>query len=103
MIRVSVLYPHSAGARFDWDYYLSKHVPLVRERLGKACKGITVEKGLAGGPPGSPPSFLALCHLSFESVDAFQAAFAPNAAELMGDIPNYSSGQPTIQISEVAV
>ena len=103
MIRVSVLYPQTDGARFDWDYYLASHVPLVREKLGKACKGIAVEKGLAGGAPGAPPSFVALCHLSFESVEAFQAAFAPHATTLMGDIPNYTSTQPTIQISEVAV
>jgi uncharacterized protein (TIGR02118 family) len=103
MIRVSVLYPQSDGAKFDWNYYLAKHVPLVREKLGKALKGITVEKGLAGGPPGTPPSFLALCHLSFDSVDAFQAVFAANGAPLMADVPNYSSIQPTVQISEVAV
>jgi len=29
MIRVSVLYPPSG--KFDWDYCLAKHVPLVRE------------------------------------------------------------------------
>lgn len=103
MIRVSVLYPRSDGAKFDWDYYLAKHVPLVREKLGKALKGITVEKGLAGGPPGTPPSFLALCHLTFDSVDAFQAVFAANGAALMADVPNYSSIQPTVQISDVAV
>jgi uncharacterized protein (TIGR02118 family) len=96
MIRVSVFYPQSDGAKFDWDYYLASHIPMVREKLGKACKGISVEKGLAGGPPGTPPTFLALCHLSFDSVDAYQAAFAPHAA-------NYSSGQPAVQVSEVAV
>jgi uncharacterized protein (TIGR02118 family) len=40
-------------------------------------------------------------HLFFESVQAFQAAFAPHAAEITGDIPNYTNTQPTIQISEV--
>jgi uncharacterized protein (TIGR02118 family) len=103
MIRVSVFYPQSDGAKFDWDYYLASHIPMVREKLGKACKGISVEKGLAGGPPGTTPTFLALCHLSFDSVDAYQAAFAPHAATIMSDIPNYSSGQPAVQVSEVAV
>ena len=31
---------------------------------------------------------------------AFQAAFAPHAATIMGDIPNYTNVQPVIQISE---
>jgi len=39
--------------------------------------------------------------MTCESVEAFQAAFAPHAAEILGDIPNYTSIQPIIQFSEV--
>jgi uncharacterized protein (TIGR02118 family) len=42
-----------------------------------------------------------LAHLAFDSVDAFQAAFGPHAAAIMGDIPNYTNVQPVVQISEV--
>jgi uncharacterized protein (TIGR02118 family) len=100
MIRVSVLYPQSGG-KFDWDYYLTKHVPLVREKLGKALKGVAIDQGVAGGTPGSAPSFAAMFHMNFDSVDAFQAAFGPHAKTLMADIPNYTKAQPQIQISEV--
>jgi uncharacterized protein (TIGR02118 family) len=103
MIRVSVLYPQSGGAKFDWDYYLAKHIPMVRDKLGKALKGVAVEKGLSGGAPGTAPSYVALCHLTFDSVEAFQAALAPHGPAIMGDIPNYTSLQPTMLISEVAV
>jgi uncharacterized protein (TIGR02118 family) len=37
----------------------------------------------------------------FDSVDAFQAAFEPHAQSIMGDIPNYTNLQPTIQVSDV--
>jgi uncharacterized protein (TIGR02118 family) len=40
-------------------------------------------------------------HLYFESVAEFQAAFAPHAAAIMADIPNYTNIQPVIQVSEV--
>ena len=36
-------------------------------------------------------------HLYFDSVEAFQTAFGSHAGEIMGDIPNYSNVQPTIQ------
>jgi len=36
-------------------------------------------------------------------VEAFQAAFGPHAKEIMADIPNYTSVQPVIQISEVKI
>ena len=52
MFKVSVMYPHTEGARFDHTYYRDKHMPLVKERLGEACKSYTVDKGIAGGAPG---------------------------------------------------
>jgi uncharacterized protein (TIGR02118 family) len=101
MIKVSVLYPHSASATFDMAYYLEKHMPMVRQKLGAACKGTAVEQGIGGGAPGAPPTYIAMGHLLFDSAEAFQSAFAPHAAAIMGDIPNYTKIQPIIQVSEV--
>lgn len=101
MIKVSVLYPHEEGGHFDMEYYCKSHVPMARRKLGAACKGISVEQGLGGVAPGTPPAFVAMGHLLFESVEAFQGAFGPHTAAIMGDIPNYTTIQPVIQISEV--
>jgi uncharacterized protein (TIGR02118 family) len=101
MIKISVFYPNSHGCKFDMAYYLKHHMPLVQRLLGGALKGMAVEEGLAGGAPGVPPSYVAMGHLLFESVEAYQSSFGPNADEILNDIPNYSNVQPTIQISEV--
>jgi uncharacterized protein (TIGR02118 family) len=101
MIRVSVLYPKNENSRFDMDYYCQKHMAMVRERLGSACKGISADWGLGGGQPGSAPPYIAAGHLLFDSVEAFQTAFGPHAQALLGDIPNFTNTQPTIQISEI--
>ena len=98
MIKVSVLYPNNAGCKFDMAYYLDRHMPMVQEKLGPACKRMAVEEGIAGGAPGMPA---AMGHLYFDSTDAFQAAFAPHAQAILADIPNYTNTQPTIQISDV--
>lgn len=103
MIKVSVLYPNRPGSKFDIDYYCSKHIPMVREKLGAACKGMAVEHGIAGMPPGSAPAYIAMGHIYCDSAEAFQAAFAPHAQEIMGDIPNYTDIEPIIQISEVKI
>lgn len=103
MIKVSVFYPNKPGARFDHAYYRDKHLPLLKERMGDACLYYTIEKGLAGGEPDSPPTYVAMCHIFCESAPAFAAAFGPHAAEILGDIPNYTDLQPTLQISEVVV
>ncbi|NRF71784.1 EthD family reductase [Aquincola sp. S2] len=103
MIKVSVMYAGAADARFDHEYYRDKHLPLVKARMGEACKRYTIDKGLAGGRPGAPPPYVAMCHLYCDSAEAFQAAFGPHVKEIMGDIPNYTDLQPQIQISEVVV
>lgn len=103
MIKVSVMYPHVAGARFDHAYYRDKHLPMVKSRMGANCKSYTIDKGIAGGTPGSQPSYVGMCHLFCDSVEAFQAGFGPHAAEIMADIPNYTDLTPVIQISEVVV
>lgn len=101
MIRVSVLYPQKEGAPFDWAYYTSTHMPLVGRRLGSALKGMAVEQGISGGSTGSPAPFVAIANLTFDSVAAFEDAFAPHASEIMSDISKYTSIEPLMQISEI--
>ena len=103
MFKVSVFYPNNEGCKFDMDYYCNSHMPMVQEKLGEAVKGIAVEQGLGGAEPGSPATYVAMGHLLVDSVEAFQGAFGPHAEAIMGDIPNYTDIQPTIQISEVKI
>ncbi|MEZ5628145.1 EthD family reductase [Denitromonas sp.] len=103
MIKVSVMYPNTPGARFDHDYYRDTHMPMVKARLGTACRYYTVDKGLAGDAPGEAPTYVGMCHIFCDSVEAFQAAFGPHADAIMADIPNYTDLTPVLQISEVVV
>jgi uncharacterized protein (TIGR02118 family) len=101
MIKVSVFYENTEGKKFDMVYYCNKHIPMIKEKLGTACKRVEVDEGLGGAQPGTKPSFVAMAHLLFDSVDAFQKAFGLHAATFRGDIPNYTDIQPSIQISKV--
>jgi uncharacterized protein (TIGR02118 family) len=103
MIKVSVMYPNTPGGRFNHEYYRDTHMPLVKSRMGESCKYYTVDKGLAGGAPGAPPTYVGMCHIFCDSVETFQAGFGPHAKEIMADIPNYTDQAPVIQISEVVV
>lgn len=103
MIKVSVMYPYTEGARFDHAYYRDKHMPLLKARMGDACLSYTIDKGLGGGAPGSPPAYVGMCHVFCDSVEAFQAAFGPHAKEIRADIQNYTDIAPVMQVSEVVV
>jgi uncharacterized protein (TIGR02118 family) len=101
MIKVSVIYPAGEGKTFDWEYYASKHVPMVKSLLADSVKAITIDKGIAGRTPGSPAPYVAMFHMYFETITAYQKSFGPNAEKIRNDIPNYTNIQPVVQISEV--
>ena len=103
MIKVTVFYPNEEGKKFDMEYYCTKHVPMVQQKLGAALKDVAVEQGLGGEEPGSPAAYIAMGHLYFDSIEAFQTAFGPHDESIMGDVPNYTDIQATIQISEVKI
>lgn len=101
MIKVTVMYPNGDNARFDFEYYTGRHLPDAQKLLGDACRKIEVDQGLAGGAPGEPPTYIAISHLYFDSVEAFQAAFGPHAATIMADVPNFTNTAPALQISQL--
>jgi uncharacterized protein (TIGR02118 family) len=103
MIKVSIFYPSKADGHFDVDYYINTHMPMSINRLGPTLRGVSVEVGLGGGLPDSPPPFVAMCHFLFDSIEAFQSAFAPHAEELMRDISNYTNIDTVIQFSDVKI
>ncbi|MCL5005671.1 MAG: EthD family reductase [Acidobacteria bacterium] len=101
MIKVSVMYPNTPGSTFDMVYYLESHIPMVRQKLGAALKGVMVDQGISGEEPATPAPYLAMAHLLFESVEAFETAFDPHAQAIDDDVSNYTNTRPALQISEV--
>jgi uncharacterized protein (TIGR02118 family) len=103
MVRISILYPNNKSSRFDLDYYIDKYMPLAIKLLSvhPGFKGVSVERGIGGATPGSEAAYFVMCHYSFDSVENYMAAFAPHAAALQGDIPNYTDVAPVIQFNEI--
>jgi uncharacterized protein (TIGR02118 family) len=105
MIKISILYPSNEGSRFDLRYYIETHMPMSIERLSAhpGFMGVSVERGVGGGAPGSDAAYIAMCHFLFDSIENFMAAFTPNAALLQDDMPNYTDITPVIQVNEVLI
>ena len=101
MIKVTVMYPYRENARFDFDYYLTRHMPMMQAILGAACLRWEVDRGIWVDGGNAAPPYVAVAHLYCTSLEAFQAATAPHAAEIRADVANYTDLQPVRQISEV--
>jgi uncharacterized protein (TIGR02118 family) len=103
MICVSVLYSNAAGKRFDHDYYAQKHMPLAFERLkGNGMTRYEIDRGLSGGAPGSPPAYLCIGRLYFETLGGWELGLAQHGPELLADVPNYTNADLILQVSETA-
>ncbi len=100
MVVVSVLYPATAGAKFDQAYYDATHIPLVKEAFsGTRLKDVKVFRGLSSAD-GGPAPFVAMAHLTFESPEALGASMGgPRGGEIRADVVNFTDIQPVIQVS----
>ncbi len=100
MFCISVAYPGKDGARFDFDYYATRHIPMVTRLLGANAVRSEIRKGVASAD-GSPAAFVCMGTIWIRSVEEFQATLDKHGAEIMGDIPNYTDIQPILQVDEV--
>jgi uncharacterized protein (TIGR02118 family) len=95
VIRFSVYYPKTEGAKFDHDYYRDSHVPLAVSTWGLDSSQVVIEKGLDG-------PYEAAVHFSFDSTDALGAALgSEGSGAVMADVANYTDIVPVVQTSEV--
>lgn len=101
MIRVSAMYPNEGG-KFDMDYYMNKHIPLIHKLLDPfGLVRTEVDKGIGTVKPGAPAPFLVVGHLIFHSLEDMQKALQAHDPELAADGPNYTDIRPQFQISEI--
>ncbi len=101
MIMVTVMYPATDGVRFDMDYYLKTHVPMVDARW-RSCglQDVKVLHGV-GAPGGGAATYSVIALLTFGSAQEFQRAVEQHGKEILGDIANFTDIQPIIQINDV--
>jgi uncharacterized protein (TIGR02118 family) len=101
MFKVSVMYPNEDGARFDFDYYRTRHMSLAMEHLGPfGLIRTEVNRGLSGGG-GQPAPYICIGNLYFNSAEGYERGIAQAGAVLRGDIPNFTNVTPIRLISEI--
>ncbi|WP_426357482.1 EthD family reductase [Pseudocolwellia sp. HL-MZ19] len=100
MIRVAVIYPNKQDRKFDINYYINNHMPLVVKKytpyglINAEIDSAKVKAGKQGAP------YIAIGYMIFESTKLFMQAFQAVGNELMADVVNFTDIEPEIQISE---
>ena len=99
MISVFVLYPSVASSRFDLDYYVERHLPLVRDRLTPmSMRSLTFTVMPSTGD--EPPPYRLIAELRFDDMVTTERALATHGPETQADIPNFTDLAPIIIIGE---
>lgn len=95
---ITVLYP--GDAKFNMQYYLSSHMPLVKRLwTPHGLKSYRV-LSLVATPSGDKPPYGVQCALEFTTREEFEGALKACAPEVLGDVPNFSDRDPILMIGE---
>ena len=100
MYILTVTYPKSKGATFDFDYFRQKHLPEVGKALGPFGLGYASVLRGEQSIDGKDPAYFATTILSFHEEKGARDAVASDAAKaLMEDIANFTSVTPVLQFN----
>ncbi len=101
MIRIAAVYPREQGKKFDAEYYVHTHLPLVQKKFSPyGLTKIEVDRGLETPGRGESP-FFAIGYLYFKDLDGFRQAYAAVGAGVIADISKYTDVKPMIQVGEI--
>jgi uncharacterized protein (TIGR02118 family) len=100
MATISIVFPSSDGASFDYQYAQGVHLPLVLDRWGQSgLERVELLRGVSSADGGAPP-FLAVGLLRFTSLEHLHAAMTgEHAAEIGADIAKFTNVKPVLQVN----
>ncbi len=91
MVTVFVTYPGAASTRFDREYYVAKHLPLVSRVWG--LHGL--ESSAAFFPSGDGRGTIAVCVCHFRDELALSASLEdPDTKSVMDDVQHFTDAKP---------
>ena len=91
MTLLFVTYPGTAGTRFDRDYYVHSHLPLVKKTWGP----FGLDTIAAFFPDGEGAGTIAVCVCEFQSEAGMKTALASSdTAPVMADVVKFTDAKP---------
>ena len=96
MITMYVTYPGDAATRFDRNYYLRHHLPLVMECWGP----LGLESCAAFWPADDGAGTIAIAQCHFRDAVSMRAALAaPATPRVMADVAHFTDAKPAQSIA----
>jgi uncharacterized protein (TIGR02118 family) len=87
---MTITYQNGPDARFDFDYYVNTHMPLIMRLYGKSISRFELRRGLPGADGAAPP-YIATITVWIADGKAFDEAQVEHQAGLRADVPKFTN------------
>jgi uncharacterized protein (TIGR02118 family) len=95
-----IFYGYEDGGRWDADYYRDNHMTLIMDLYGREAISRFEVRQAQANPQGNP-LFFGTVTFYIEDQASFDAAGLEHTQALVDDVPNFSSVNPSVLITEV--
>ena len=87
---MTIVYQNGPDVRFDFDYYVNTHMPLIMRLYGKSISRFELRRGQPGAD-GAPPPYVATISIWIADGKAFDEAQVQHQAGLRADVPKFTN------------
>ena len=87
---MTIVYQNGPDVRFDFDYYVNTHMPLIMRLYGKSISRFELRRGQPGADGALPP-YVATITIWIADPAAFDKAAAEHQAGLRADVPKFTN------------
>ena len=87
---MTITYQNGSDVRFNFDYYVNTHMPLIMRLYGKSISRFELRRGQPGADGAAPP-FVATITIWIADGAAFDAAQVQHQAGLRADVPKFTN------------
>jgi uncharacterized protein (TIGR02118 family) len=100
MYRLTVVYENVDKGKFDFDYYINKHLPLVKSRIGDSITRTVVCEGIKGVSNEKEP-YKAVVQVYLKNLEGLERGLETHGEEIMSDIPRFTNIDPVLNLEKV--
>lgn len=87
---MTITYQNGPDVRFNFDYYVNTHMPLIMRLYGKSISRFELRRGLPGADGAAPP-YVATITIWIADGKAFDEAQVEHQAGLRADVPKFTN------------
>ena len=99
---ITILYPAKDNDGFDFEFYKTRHAPLIKDICGDACAKIEVRRG-TDIQTGVPPQYVATITIWISDWAKYEERVAVRQQEMIDELPHFTKQMPQVQIDEVVL